>query len=207
VTTADLPIPAESTAGYEARMYSASNMFWPGSGDYIYAAMPYYCYNRADIMNYQTFWRLGPLSGTPVWTRLADCPRYTENTGFILYDPDGTGAEIQLLSGINYTNPWHYSISQGKWKEITQPISRIQINSTDSRSIHWVKNGIHSDVVLGSDGNDYISILGQPSSSETQPISGASWATYWRRLTPYEKITWSTGMYMLKGILLQVQIA
>ncbi|MFA6357516.1 MAG: DUF2341 domain-containing protein, partial [Candidatus Omnitrophota bacterium] len=195
-TTANLPIPDESTAGYDARMYSASNMFWPGSGNYIYAAMPNSCYNRADIRNYQTFWRLGPLSGTPVWSRLADCPRYTDNKGFILYDPTGAGTEIQLLSGNNYTNPWHYNIAQNRWKEITQPLLR---SSSDGISIHWIKNGVHSDVVLDSDGFDYICILDHISSDETKPVTGASWQTYWRRLNPYETSVWVTGNVYAEG--------
>ncbi|MFA5392699.1 MAG: DUF2341 domain-containing protein, partial [Candidatus Paceibacterota bacterium] len=195
-TTADLPVPAESTAGYEARMHSASNMFWPGSGNYIYAAMPYECYNLANIRNYQTFWRLGPLNGTPVWTRLADCPRYTDNKGFILYDPDGTGTEIQLLSGNNYTNPWHYNIANNKWKELTQPLWN---SSSSGRDIYWVKNSTHSDVVLGSDGFDYICITDHTASSETQPVTGASWSTYWRRLNPYETTSWVTARVYAEG--------
>jgi len=171
-------------------------MFWPGTGDYIYAAMPGYCYNRANITNYQTFWRLGPLSGTPAWTRLADCPTYTNSYGFILYDPDGTGTEIQLLSGVNYTNPWHYNIAKDKWKELTQPILN---SSSNGRSMYWMKNSVHSDVVLGSDGNDYICILDHTSSSETQPITGESWETYWRRLNPYEAKTWATDSIYTEG--------
>ncbi|MFA7706548.1 MAG: hypothetical protein WCX91_05565, partial [Candidatus Omnitrophota bacterium] len=195
-TTADLPIPAESTAGYEARMHSASNMFWPGSGNYIYAAMPASCYNKANISNYQTFWRLGPLSGTPVWTRLADCPRYTDNKGFILYDPDGTGTEIQLLSGNNYTNPWHYNIAQNKWKELTQPLWN---SSSSGRDIHWLKNYPHSDVVLGSDGFDYICILDHTSTNQTKPVTGDDWAIYWRRLNPYETSSWVTDKVYTEG--------
>ncbi|MDD5505389.1 MAG: DUF2341 domain-containing protein, partial [Candidatus Omnitrophica bacterium] len=191
-----MPIPAESTAGYEARMWSASNMFWSGSGDYIYAAMPYQCFNRSDIRNYQTFWRLGPLSGIPTWSRLADCPRYTENTGFILYDPTGAGQEIQLLSGINYTNPWHYNISKNKWKELTQPLWN---SSSYGRSMHWIKNGVHSDVVLGTDGFDYICIADHTSGSSTQPVTGASWQSYWRRLNPYDTSVWAAGKIYQEG--------
>ncbi len=137
-TTPDLPIPTESTMAREARMWGGSNMFYSGSGDYIYCAMPYECWNRSDIRNYQTFWRLGPLSGTQVWTRLADCPRYTEGKGFILYDPDGTGNEIDLLSGVNYTNPWHYNIAQNKWKELTQPCWKPCARGSD---MYWVQMG------------------------------------------------------------------
>ncbi|MFA5351316.1 MAG: hypothetical protein WC357_08340, partial [Candidatus Omnitrophota bacterium] len=195
-TTPDLPIPVESTIGREARMWAGSNMFWPGSGDYIYAAMPYECFNRSDIRNYQTFWRLGPLSGTAVWTRLADCPRYTNGYGFILYDPNGTGTEIQLLSAINYTNPWHYNISQDRWKELTQPLWNA---SSAGRNMYWVKNEVHSDVVLGSDGNDYTCILNHISSSDSEPITGASWQTYWRRLNPYETTAWTLDKIYTEG--------
>ena len=195
-TTPDLPIPAESTIGREGRMWAGSNMFWPGSGDYIYAAMPYECFNRSDIRNYQTFWRLGPLSGSAVWTRLADCPRYTNGYGFILYDPDGTGTEIQLLSGINYTNPWHYNIANNRWKELTQP---YWIPCARGRDMYWVKNDVHSDVVLGTDGNDYECILNHTSDNSTKPITGASWQTYWRRLNPYDTATWVTGKIYTEG--------
>ncbi|MFA5370306.1 MAG: hypothetical protein WC300_06320, partial [Candidatus Omnitrophota bacterium] len=195
-TTPDLPVPTESTAGYEARMWSASNMFWPGTGDYIYAAMTYYCYNKSNITNYQTFWRLGPLSGTPAWERLADCPRYTDNKGFILYDPDGAGTEIQLLSGNNYTNPWHYNIAKNRWKELTQPLWN---SSSSGRDIYWVKNHTHSDIVLGSDGFDYICILDHTSSNQTKPVTGASWETYWRRLNPYDTKSWATGTVYAEG--------
>ncbi|MDD5501463.1 MAG: hypothetical protein PHH57_07300, partial [Candidatus Omnitrophica bacterium] len=195
-TIASLPIPEESTAGYEARMWSASNMFWPGSGDYIYAAMPYNCFDRADIRNYQTFWRLGPLSGTPAWTRLADCPDYTDNKGFILYDPDGSGTEIQLLSGNNYTNPWHYNIAKNKWKELTQPIWN---SSSYGKDIYWLKNSVHSSVVLGTDGFDYICIADHTSSNATKPVTGADWETCWRRLNPYETQAWATDAIYTEG--------
>jgi hypothetical protein len=199
-TVPDMPIPEESTYGQTAEMWRASNMFYPGSGDYIYAAMPYDCFNRNDIRNYQTFWRLGPLSGTPAWERLADCPRYTNETGFILYDPDGTGQEIQLLSGNNYTNPWHYNIAKDQWKELTQP---LWISSYCAREIYWLKNHPHTSVVLGTDGFDYKCILDHTSTLQTKPVTGNNWEPYWERLIEYDSVTWADATIYPEGAIVQ----
>ena len=125
------------TSGGE--MWRGSRLCYPGTGNYLYIAMCYDVFWLDDVRDYQTFWRLGPISDTSpgTWERLADCPDYTDELGFIMYDPDGLGEKIDLLSGKNYSKPWDYDIATDKWREITQPPEQPRCNN---HFMWWIKN-------------------------------------------------------------------
>lgn len=50
-----------------------------------------------------------------------------------------------------------------------------------------------SDVVLGTDGNDYECIRNHTSSSVNRPITGAQWASYWKEVNTSVGVLWVTA--------------
>ncbi|MCP4649664.1 MAG: DUF2341 domain-containing protein [PVC group bacterium] len=118
---ADLP----DLYGYDTEFWRGSDIWYPGSGDYIYAAGMYDV--RTRLGTYRTdrgFYRYGPLTGSPVWEKLPNLPAPTAECKFIMYDPDlggpSEGEELQFFSGRNYTRPWRYDIVNGKWSTLVQ---------------------------------------------------------------------------------------
>lgn len=107
--------------GRNVRFWEGSDIWYPGSGEYIYAQGMDNVYTRLRSINTRRgFYRYGPLSGAPAWEKLPNSPAYTFNDNFIIYDPDGEGNELQLFSGRNYTRPWRYDLATGKWITLVQ---------------------------------------------------------------------------------------
>ena len=119
------PKPAEdtNTGTYGGQMWRGSRIW--GAGNYVYMAMAYNCFNSNDLRNYQTFWRIGPISDSSIgtWQRLADCPDYTDENAFIMYSAqhivvgsngndyrcilNHTAAAANMpISGANWTTYW-----------------------------------------------------------------------------------------------------
>ncbi|MDP3791098.1 MAG: DUF2341 domain-containing protein [Candidatus Omnitrophota bacterium] len=119
------PLPVD-TAGHSPSFTRGARIYYPGSGEYLYACGisetyvgPYY-----TTKTNRGFYRFGPITGTPAWTRLDDLPAQLSEYGFVIYDPDiGTASEgtrLHLVSGKNYTRPWEYSVTNSKWNTLSQ---------------------------------------------------------------------------------------
>ena len=163
-----LPDAAEDTnSGTNGGLMHLGSRLWcPGQeadgNYYAYVAMPYNVFNRDDVRNWQTFWRL-PISDPPPegwqWQRLADCPDYTDELSFIIYaskhivvGSDGndyrcilshTAADANKpISGANWTTYWVSNSTTGKgtvWAggESYSPGQKIHLLSGKNLSKPW----------------------------------------------------------------------
>jgi len=108
-----------------------AGLWYPGSGNYLYAAgavnaylRPYRSAGSNVHMDYRGFYSYGPLGSNPQWSRLDDLPASSKGYGFIIYDPNAgkpsAGQEIDFFSGSNYTRPWIFDSLQKHWKTLSQ---------------------------------------------------------------------------------------
>ena len=132
-------IPINSTYSSQG-FWRGSDIWYPGSGDYIYAAGMYRS-GESELATYTTrrgFARYGPLTnGNPTaasdWETLPNIPTQTYESRFIIYDPykgvAQEGQELHFFSGRNYTKPWKYDLTtgragangvKGQWKTLVQ---------------------------------------------------------------------------------------
>ncbi|MFH2137740.1 MAG: DUF2341 domain-containing protein [Candidatus Omnitrophota bacterium] len=118
--------PSNTTTNINVRFWQGSDLWYPGSGDYVYAAGMYDEYDSSTVYRRQnrSFFKYGPLSGAATWTRLPDVPSYLGAYKFIIYDPDAGGPtegdELQYFSGKNYTRPWRFDNVNEKWITLSQ---------------------------------------------------------------------------------------
>jgi len=125
--------------------WRGSDLWYPGTGDYIYALGLINTKTRRGLNTNRGFQRFGPINNpaTASWEKLPDSPAYLSDDGFIIYDEDLSGKELKVLSGRNYTMPWEYSIENDKWITLSQvPYESSAginiVNDKDSDALYYI---------------------------------------------------------------------